>query len=201
MDIVGAVQLSKNKDIFAVYFGNDPKEEAAMSDSERQIRDKLRADPNFVEHEAFDWMMLGPENADNFIAESSLKPEELLPDYRSKHPKASVKDGSEETVLGAMKKNAEIPLSVKKYTPAQIKQIQKNRKAWIADRKAKEARKKQVQSLKAKIKQRDASITKLDKMLSVANEAEASAIVAKQSKAESEKKELADQIKTLQNLK
>jgi hypothetical protein len=45
MDIVAAVQLSKNKDIFAVYFGNDPKEEAAMSKSERTVRDKLRADP------------------------------------------------------------------------------------------------------------------------------------------------------------
>lgn len=116
MDLVAAVQLSKNKDIFAVYFGNDPKEEAAMSASERKVRDKLRADPSFVEHEAFDWMMLGPKNADNFLAESSLKPEELIPAYRNQHPKTSVKNGSAETVLGAMKMFAGIPLTVAKKT-------------------------------------------------------------------------------------
>jgi hypothetical protein len=127
MDLVAAVQLSKNKDIFAVYFGDDPKEEAAMSASERKVRDKLRADPNFVEHEAFDWMMLGPKNADNFLAESSLKPEELIPAYRNQHPKTSVKNGSAETVLGAMKMFAGIPLTVAKKT--KISNVKSSKKA------------------------------------------------------------------------
>jgi hypothetical protein len=127
MDLVAAVQLSKNKDIFAVYFGDDPKEEAAMSASERKVRDKLRADPSFVEHEAFDWMMLGPKNADNFLAESSLKPEELIPAYRNQHPKTSVKNGSAETVLGAMKMFAGIPLTVAKKT--KISNVKSSKKA------------------------------------------------------------------------
>jgi hypothetical protein len=127
MDLVAAVQLSKNKDIFAVYFGTDPKEEAAMSASERKVRDKLRSDPNFVEHEAFDWMMLGPHNADNFMAESSLRPEELIPTYRNQHPKTSVKNGSAETVLGAMKMFSGIPLTVAKKT--KISNVKSEKKA------------------------------------------------------------------------
>jgi len=202
MDIVAAVQLSKNKDIFAVYFGNNPKEEAAMSKSERTVRDKLRADPNFVEHEAFDWMMLGPENADNFLAESSLKPEELISEYRDKHPKVSVNNGSEETVLGAMKMFAGIPLTVVKKTPAQIAVVTKERLARLVRKAAEKKRKDDIKSINNKIKSRDGIIARLSRQINSALEREAiDKLKLKMSVAEKDKKALATQILKLQNIK
>ena len=112
LDIVTAVELSQNPDIFALYFGDDPKEEAAMSVAERKARDEMRADPDFVEHEAYDWVMLGPENGNNFLVEKPVKPEDIFKKYRDAHEKASVKNGSEETVAGAMRKFAGIKLIV-----------------------------------------------------------------------------------------
>jgi hypothetical protein len=202
MDIVGAVQLSKNKDIFAVYFGNDPKEEAAMSPQEKQVRDALRSNPDFVEHEAFDWMMLGPDNADNFIASSTLKPEELFPDYRSKHPKASVKEGSEETVLGAMKKYAEIPLKVEKYTKAQLSKIAKNREFRLKKQKAKELRQKEIQKLKSKLSVRQKKIQSLTASIATAENKSAEKTIKNQiEEVKSEENALANEIEKLKNLK
>jgi hypothetical protein len=201
MDIVAAVQLSKNKDIFAVYFGNDPNEEAAMSTSERDVRDKLRADPNFVEHEAFDWMMLGPENADNFLAESSLKPEELIPEYRDKHEKASVKTGSEETVLGAMKMFAGIPLKVVKKTQVQIDQFAKKRDLRLAKRKAEQARKEDIKKISNKLKTRDANLEKLANQIASASEKPLiKSLKAKESEVKKDRNALARQIIKLQNM-
>jgi hypothetical protein len=202
MDIVGAVQLSKNKDIFAVYFGNDPKEEAAMSPQEKQVRDALRSNPDFVEHEAFDWMMLGPENADNFLASSTLKPEELFPDYRSKHPKASVKEGSEETVLGAMKKYAEIPLKVEKYTKAQLSKIAENRELRLKKQKAKELRQKEIQKLKSKLSARQKKIQSLTSSIATAENKSAEKTIKSQiEEVKSEENALANEIEKLKNLK
>ena len=112
LDIVTAVELSQNPDIFALYFGNDPKEEAAMSTAERKARDEMRANPDFVEHEAYDWVMLGPENGNNFLVEKPVQPEQIFKKYRDVHEKESVKGGSEETVAGAMRKFAGIKLIV-----------------------------------------------------------------------------------------
>jgi len=202
MDIVGAVQLSKNKDIFAVYFGSDPKEEAAMSPQEKEVRDKLRADPNFVEHEAFDWMMLGPDNADNFLSESTLKPEELFPNYRSQHPKASVKEGSDETVLGAMKKYAAIPLKVVDYTKAQLSQISKNRQLRLKQQKAKEAKNKEIQGLNAKVKARQKRIETLTtSMKNAVDEKTANEIKNTIKGVQGEKNTLAQQIASLQTIR
>ena len=112
LDIVTAVELSQNPDIFALYFGNDPKEEAAMSTAERKARDEMRANPDFVEHEAYDWVMLGPEKGNNFLVEKPVQPEQIFKKYRDVHEKESVKGGSEETVAGAMRKFAGIKLIV-----------------------------------------------------------------------------------------
>ena len=112
LDIVTAVELSQNPDIFALYFGNDPKEEAAMSPAERKARDEMRANPDFVEHEAYDWVMLGPEKGNNFLVEKPVQPEQIFKKYRDVHEKESVKGGSEETVAGAMRKFAGIKLIV-----------------------------------------------------------------------------------------
>jgi hypothetical protein len=202
MDLVAAVQLSKNKDIFAVYFGNDPNEEAAMSASERKVRDELRADPSFVEHEAFDWMMLGPENADNFMAESSLKPEELISEYRDKHPKASVNTGSEETVLGAMKMFGGIPLTVVKKTKAQIDKVTKDRNARLAKKAAEKARKEEIKKISTKINRRDENLAKLaNQIASASDKSVVASLKSKVSLLKDERKSLASQVAKLQNMK
>jgi predicted GNAT family acetyltransferase len=112
LDIVTAVELSQNPDMFALYFGKDPKEEAAMSPAERKARDEMRANPNFVEHEAYDWVMLGPKDGNNFLVKKPVKPEQIFKNYRKVHPKKSVKEGSDESVAGAMRKYAGIKLIV-----------------------------------------------------------------------------------------
>jgi prefoldin subunit 5 len=112
LDIVTAVELSQNPDMFALYFGNDPMEEAAMSPAERKARDEMRANPKFVEHEAYDWVMLGPKDGNNFLVKKPMKPEEVFKDYRKVHAGKTVVEGSPETVAGAMRKNAKFKLRV-----------------------------------------------------------------------------------------
>jgi hypothetical protein len=112
LDLVASVQLSKDPDAFAIYTGNDPKQEAKMSKNERFLRDQFMKDPNFRKHPSYDWMMLGPENADNFILEKPVDPMSLFPDYAKNHPKESVRNGSKETIVGTMKKS-KIPLIIK----------------------------------------------------------------------------------------
>ena len=113
LDIVAAVQLSKDMDAFAIYTGNDPKQEAKMSDTERYLRDQFIKNPKFRIHPSYDWMMLGPEDANNFILETPRDPVTLFPDYASSHPKETVRTGSKETIVGTMKKS-KIPLILKK---------------------------------------------------------------------------------------
>lgn len=128
LEIVTAVELSQNPDIFALYFGNDPKEEAAMSPSERKARDEMRANPDFVEHEAYDWVMLGPENGNNFLVEKPVKPEEIFKKYRETHAGKNVVKGSDETVVGAMRKNAGFILRVDEDTQAVVDSKKKKNK-------------------------------------------------------------------------
>jgi ADP-Ribosyltransferase in polyvalent proteins len=111
LDLVASVQLSKDPEAFAIYTGNDPKQEAKMSEKERYLRDQFMKDPNFRKHPSYDWMMLGPENADNFILDKPVDPLVLFPNYAKNHPKASVRNGSKETIVGTMKKS-KIPLKI-----------------------------------------------------------------------------------------
>jgi hypothetical protein len=112
LDVVGVVQLSKDIDAFAVYFGKNPKEEAKMSANERMLRDQFLASGTFKAHPSYDWVMLGPENADSFILDAPADPLKLFPDYAKNHPNPKVKKGSKETVVGTMKKS-KIPLVLK----------------------------------------------------------------------------------------
>jgi hypothetical protein len=112
LDIVAAVQLSKDMDAFAIYTGDDPKQEAKMSATERYLRDQFLKNPQFKIHPSYDWMMLGPEDANNFILETPADPVKLFPDYASSHPKKTVREGSKETIVGTMKKS-KIPLILK----------------------------------------------------------------------------------------
>ena len=112
LDIVGVVQLSKDADAFAVYFGKNAKEEAKMSANERLLRDQLLASGTFRPHPSYDWVMLGPENADSFILNAPADPLKLFPDYAKNHPNPKVRGGTKETVAGTMKKS-KIPLILK----------------------------------------------------------------------------------------
>jgi hypothetical protein len=112
LDVVGVVQLSKDMDAFAVYFGKNAKEEAKMSANERMLRDQFLASGTFKAHPSYDWVMLGPENADSFILDAPADPLKLFPDYAKNHPNPKVKKGSKETVVGTMKKS-KIPLVLK----------------------------------------------------------------------------------------
>ena len=113
LDIVGVVQLSKDADAFAVYFGKNLKEEAKMSPNESLLRDQLLASGSFKPHPSYDWVMLGPENADSFILDTPADPLKLFPDYAKSHPNKNVRKGSKETVVGTMKKS-KIPLVLKR---------------------------------------------------------------------------------------
>jgi hypothetical protein len=112
LDVVASVQLSQNPDAFAVYFGKNPAEDVKMTATERSLRDQFLANKDFRVHPSYDWMMLSPENADNFILEKPVQLETLFPWYRKAHPKASVQNGSPETVAGAMRKYGGIKLKL-----------------------------------------------------------------------------------------
>jgi hypothetical protein len=112
LDVVGVVQLSKDVDTFAVYFGKNAREEARMSVNERMLRDQFLASETFKAHPSYDWVMLGPENADSFILDAPADPLKLFPNYAKSHPNPKVKKGSKETVVGTMKKS-KIPLVLK----------------------------------------------------------------------------------------
>lgn len=111
LDIVAAVQLSKDMNTFAIYTGNDSRQEAKMSKNEKYLRDKFLKNPQFRAHPSYDWMMLGPEDGRSFILETPVDPVKLFPDYASNHSKASVRNGSKETIVGTMKKS-KIPLII-----------------------------------------------------------------------------------------
>jgi hypothetical protein len=112
LDVVASVQLSQNPDAFAVYFGKNPAEDVKMTATERSLRDQFLANKDFRVHPSYDWMMLSPENADNFILEKPAQLETLFQWYRKAHPKASVQNGSPETVAGAMRKYGGIKLKL-----------------------------------------------------------------------------------------
>jgi hypothetical protein len=76
------------------------------------LRDQFLASGTFKAHPSYDWVMLGPENADSFILDAPADPLKLFPDYAKNHPNPKVKKGSKETVVGTMKKS-KIPLVLK----------------------------------------------------------------------------------------
>jgi hypothetical protein len=112
LDVVASIQLSRNPDAFAVYFGKNKSEEAKMTNTERNLRDQFLRDPKFKVHPSYDWMMLSPENADNFLLEKPADLETLFPWYRQAHPKNSVRNGTKETVAGAIKRYSGINLKL-----------------------------------------------------------------------------------------
>jgi hypothetical protein len=64
---VASVELSKNPNLMAVYLGDDPKQAKFMTPEEAAAAKKIKANPNFVIHEAYSWLMLGPKNGNDFL--------------------------------------------------------------------------------------------------------------------------------------
>jgi hypothetical protein len=91
-DVVGVVQLSKHnlnnkKRVFGVYFGDDPKEFARMTDNEKLARKKLLANKKFRAHPSYDWLMLGPGDADFFMFDKPKNAVQMAPDFAKNHAK------------------------------------------------------------------------------------------------------------------
>jgi hypothetical protein len=83
--IVSSVELSTNPELGAVYLGEDPEQAKFMSPLEKAAAAKIKADPNFVVHEAYAWGMLGPVNGNHFINTNPRIPEEYFPDFRKRY--------------------------------------------------------------------------------------------------------------------
>jgi hypothetical protein len=112
LEIVAAVQLTKDMDAFAIYTGNDAKQDSKMSEKERYLKEQFINNQQFRVHPSYDWMMLGPEDGKSFILETPVHPIDLFPNYASEHRKETVRTGTKETIVGTMKKS-KIPLIIK----------------------------------------------------------------------------------------
>jgi hypothetical protein len=64
---VASVELSRNPDLMAVYLGDDPNQAKFMTQEEAAAAKIFKANPNFVIHEAYSWLMLGPKNGNDFL--------------------------------------------------------------------------------------------------------------------------------------
>lgn len=106
---VAVIQLSSNPQAFALYFGNNPKQEAAMTPAEKKMRDTLLKNPKFKIHPSYPWVMLGPAKGNNFLIKTPTHLRKLFPNYEKQHKKlaANAKKGKPVTdndVVGSMLK-------------------------------------------------------------------------------------------------
>jgi len=118
---VGSVELSRNPDLMAVYLGNDPKQAKRMTAQEAAAAAKLKADPNFVPHEAYTWAMLGPVDGNHFLNSEPATHLEYFPEFREQYAalkkdakkRKAILNGSETTMMGAMRDTLDMPLVMK----------------------------------------------------------------------------------------
>ncbi len=103
--IVSSVELSTNPDLGAVYLGDDPEQAKFMTPLEAAAAAKIKADPNFVVHEAYAWGMLGPTNGNHFLNTNPRTPEEYFPAFRKLY--AATKETAEkaEKITNASESN------------------------------------------------------------------------------------------------
>jgi hypothetical protein len=114
---VAVIQLSTNPKAFALYFGKDAKQEAAMSPAEKKMRDILLKNPKFKIHPSYPWVMLGPANGNNFLIKTPTHLRKLFPNYEKQHKKlaANAKKGKPVTdndVVGSMLKTPFPPIKI-----------------------------------------------------------------------------------------
>jgi hypothetical protein len=118
--IVGSIELSRNPDLMAVYLGDDPDQAKRMTAQEAKAAAQLKANPNFVPHEAYAWAMLGPVNGNHFLNSNPKTHLEYFPDFKeayaniqeSEDKKQKILEGNETTLMGAMRDNTQMPLAM-----------------------------------------------------------------------------------------
>jgi thermostable 8-oxoguanine DNA glycosylase len=92
MHIVSSVELSSDPNFKAVYLGEDPKEIARMTPSEKLAADKLKSNPDFVSHEAYQWSMLGPAESKHYFNTNQRSVLDSFPSFLDEYSKFPVKE-------------------------------------------------------------------------------------------------------------
>jgi hypothetical protein len=82
--IVSSVELSTNPDLGAVYLGNDPQQAKFMTPLEAAEAKKIKASNKYVVHEAYSWVMLGPEDGNHFLNSNPKTNEDYFPWFRQR---------------------------------------------------------------------------------------------------------------------
>jgi len=93
MHIVSSVELSSDPNFKAVYLGEDPTEIARMTPSEKLAADKLKSNPDFVFHEAYQWSMLGPAESKHYFNTNQRSVLDSFPSFLDEYSKFPVKEG------------------------------------------------------------------------------------------------------------
>ena len=122
--IVGSIELSRNPDLMAVYLGDDPDQAKRMTAQESKAATQLKANPNFVSHEAYAWAMLGPVNGNHFLNSNPKTHLEYFADFKEAYAniqatadkKKKILEGNETTLMGAMRDNTQMPLAMPKIS-------------------------------------------------------------------------------------
>jgi len=115
--VLGSVELSSNPDLFAIYLGNDPKQIKFMSESEKLAAKHYKEHPDFVQHEAYEWVMLGPENGNHFLNSNPQKLVDYFSDFGDKYEQATGKrPQSENSSVGAMRDGLGVVLQMPETT-------------------------------------------------------------------------------------
>ena len=115
--VLGSVELSSNPDLFAIYLGNDPKQMKFMSESEKLAAKHYKEHPDFVQHEAYEWVMLGPENGNHFLNSNPQKLVDYFSDFGDKYEQATGKrPQSENSSVGAMRDGLSVVLQMPQAT-------------------------------------------------------------------------------------
>jgi hypothetical protein len=115
--VLGSVELSSNPDLFAIYLGNDPKQIKFMSESEKLAAKHYKEHPDFVQHEAYEWVMLGPENGNHFLNSNPQKLVDYFSDFGDKYEQATGKrPQTENSSVGAMRDGLGVVLQMPETT-------------------------------------------------------------------------------------
>lgn len=113
--VLGAVELSSNPDLFAIYLGDDIKQIKFMTPAEKEAAKFFKEHPDFVRHEAYSWVMLGPEGGNNFLNSNPKKLIDYFKDFADKYKTATGKyPKTENSKVGAMRDGMSVVLKMPK---------------------------------------------------------------------------------------
>ena len=103
--ILGSVELSENPKLGAVYLGDDPQQAKFMTPEEANAAAIFKASPDYVPHEAYTWLMLGPEEGNDFLNTNPKIAEEYFPDFRQKYAETKEEEDKKQGILDANEAN------------------------------------------------------------------------------------------------